>query len=171
MFGLLNDAGLRIRARRQVKCSARKAIYRRGDVNVNEGHGDILFAVYISKRNLRNGKIGGLRRDPLQTDWMQIFGMKASYSAYLRIGTLRRVSKFPIRRWNQRIYPETSYGDIRSTRGSRASSPLNSALLEQLLPSYPCGHASRGFSMYSASNSLVYGAEKRLDKIKTPGNS
>lgn len=68
VFGLLNDAGLRIRARRQVKCSARKAIFRRGDVNVNEGHGDILFAVCISKRNPRNGKIGGLRRDPLQVE-------------------------------------------------------------------------------------------------------
>lgn len=71
-------------------------------------------------------------------DWMQISGMKASYLKLLENWNPEASIKNPNKAIKSKNIPETSNGDIRSTRGSRASAPLNTALLEQLLSSYPC---------------------------------
>lgn len=52
--------------------------------------------------------------------------------------------------------PETSNGDIRSTRGSRASTPFEKRFVGITL--FLIIHASRGLFNLSASNLLVYGA-------------
>lgn len=51
LFKLVNEADAQIRAYRQGKrcySKARKSFYRRGDINVNDDHGDVMFAVCTS---------------------------------------------------------------------------------------------------------------------------
>lgn len=98
---------------------------------------------------------------------MQISRMESSHSTRLRIGTLTRVSKIPIRRLYQSIY----------RRLAMAISEARVALDRVHLETAPCWnkpfpvtHASRGPSIYSDTISLFYGAVERLGKIKTLGH-